>query len=65
MIEWASGDGDKLAKLADKQIHSADSAGLTRARAKSSKFASHVVEMKLEQGLVVRKIDDRSTYWKG
>jgi DNA polymerase I-like protein with 3'-5' exonuclease and polymerase domains len=55
MIEWASGDVDKLVKLADNQIRSMKSAGLTRARAKSSAFASQVVEMKLEQGLVVRK----------
>ena len=53
MIEWASGDVDKLAKLADKQIHSMNSAALTRAREESSNFAS-AWEMKLEQDLVVR-----------
>jgi hypothetical protein len=54
MIDWASSDVDKLAKLADKQIHRMDSADLTRARLMSSDFASQVVKMKVEQGLVVR-----------
>jgi hypothetical protein len=54
MIEKASGDVDKLVELADNQIRSMKSAGLTRARAESSHFASKAVEMKLEQGLVLR-----------
>jgi len=54
MIEWASGDVDKLISLADKQLARLGTGNLTASKLKSTDYATKFKDMRVEQGLVCK-----------